>query len=285
MKGMQVLSKQHDKILYQSDDPEIGQYTVKKLSFFRRISIDTFDALAPSPFMLALMEFDVTDTRSKIREKKRSGNPVSFQSFIVKAIASAINEFKELNSIISGNKLFIFEDIDINIPLELDTDGERFPRQIIIRKADKRSVEDIFKEIEAARNRFLQLQTTGDEDKWANKMMKTLFVFPKFLRKIFIQKMVNNPLTVKKRSGTIHFTSVAGFSQTSGFVIPCMVGVGSLDFTLGSITKKTENFNNKTLFRDSLSITVMFNHKIIDGVPAARFSNRLKQIIENAEFL
>lgn len=282
---MPELHRNHNQITYKSNDPEIGQYTVKKLSFFRRISIDTFDALAPSPYMLALMEYDVTDARRKIREKKRNGNPVSFQSFIIKAIASAVDEFKELNSIISGNKLFIFEDIDINIPLELNTDGEKFPRQIIIRKADKKSAEDIFREIEAARNKFIKYRTTGDEDKWANKMMKILFLFPKFLRKVIIHRIVNKPLIVKKKSGTIHFTSVAGFSQSSGYVIPCMIGVRSIDFTLGSIQKKTASINNEILLRDILSITVMFNHKIVDGVPAARFSNHLKQIIENADFI
>ncbi|HPF02314.1 MAG TPA: 2-oxo acid dehydrogenase subunit E2 [Bacteroidales bacterium] len=282
---MPVFSRRHNQIFYKSNDPEIGQYTIKKLSFFRRISIDTFDALAPSPYMLALMEFDVTDARRKIRQKKRNGSPVSFQSFIVKAIASAVDEFKELNSIISGKRLFIFEDIDINIPLELNTDGEKFPRQIIIRKADRKSAEDIFKEIEAARSRFIQYRTTGDEDKWANNMMRILFVFPKFLRKILIREVVNKPLIVKKRSGTVHFTTVAGFSQTSGYVIPCMIGVRSLDFTLGSIQKKTAGFGNETLSRDILSITVMFNHKIVDGVPAALFSNRLKQIIENGDFI
>ena len=282
---MPVFSRRHNQIFYKSNDPEIGQYTIKKLSFFRRISIDTFDALAPSPYMLALMEFDVTDARRKIRQKKRNGSPVSFQSFIVKAIASAVDEFKELNSIISGKRLFIFEDIDINIPLELNTDGEKFPRQIIIRKADRKSAEDIFKEIEAARSRFIQYRTTGDEDKWANNMMRILFVFPKFLRKILIREVVNKPLIVKKRSGTVHFTTVAGFSQTSGYVIPCMIGVRSLDFTLGSIQKKTAGFGDETLSRDILSITVMFNHKIVDGVPAALFSNRLKQIIENGDFI
>jgi pyruvate/2-oxoglutarate dehydrogenase complex dihydrolipoamide acyltransferase (E2) component len=282
---MPVLSSRHNQVTCESRDPEIGRYTVKKQSFFRRISIDTFDALAPSPYMLALMELDVTGVRSKIRERKRDGCPISFQSFIVKAIASVVDEFKELNSVISGNRLFIFDDIDINIPLELNTDGEKFPRQIIIRKADKKSTEDIFNEIEAARNRFSELRTTGEEDRWANKMMKSLFLLPGFLRKAIIRKIVNRPLLVKKRSGTVHYTSVAGFSQTSGYVIPCMVGVRSVDFTLGSIQKKTANFNNEIQLRDILSMTVMFNHKIVDGVPAARFSNRLKQIIENPDFL
>ena len=32
--------------------------------------------------------------------------------------------------------------------------------------------------------------------------------------------------------------------------------------------------------RDSLSLTISFDHEIIDGAPAARFTQRLKELIE-----
>lgn len=272
-------------IIVKDNDPEIGKYTVQKLSFFRRISMDTFDALAPSSNMLALTELDVTIARKKIRERNVKGNRISFQAFILKAIANTVDEFKELNSVLSGNKLFIFDDIDINIPLELKTAGEKFPRQIVIRRSNEKSADEIFSEIEAARKKFSLHDTTGDEDEWAFRMMKTLFLFPRFLRTMIIRRMVNRPLIVKKRYGTIHYTSVAGHSQSPGYVIPCMAGNGSVDFTLGSIQKKPVKINNEILLRDILSMTIMFNHKIIDGAPAARFTNKLKQIVERADFL
>jgi len=33
--------------------------------------------------------------------------------------------------------------------------------------------------------------------------------------------------------------------------------------------------------RDSLSLTISFDHEIIDGAPAARFTQRLKELIES----
>ena len=122
----------------------IGKYSIQKLPYFRRIFIDSLDALAPSRNMLGLLELDVTTARKKIREARRNGGRISLQAFIIKSIAAAVNEFKELNSILSKNKLIIFEDVDINIPLELSVEGVQFPKQVVIRKANEKSVAAIF---------------------------------------------------------------------------------------------------------------------------------------------
>jgi pyruvate/2-oxoglutarate dehydrogenase complex dihydrolipoamide acyltransferase (E2) component len=37
--------------------------------------------------------------------------------------------------------------------------------------------------------------------------------------------------------------------------------------------------------RDYLSLTISIDHAIVDGAPAARFTRRLKQLIERAEGL
>jgi pyruvate/2-oxoglutarate dehydrogenase complex dihydrolipoamide acyltransferase (E2) component len=37
--------------------------------------------------------------------------------------------------------------------------------------------------------------------------------------------------------------------------------------------------------RDYLSLTVSFDHRMIDAAPAARFTERLKQLLENADAL
>ena len=116
-------------------------------------------------------------------------------------------------------------------------------------------------------------------------MMKILVFFPRILRRFFLKRMVGNPFIIKQKSGTIHFTSVAGFAKSPGYVIPCLINVCALDVTCGSIIKKPTLFNDKILLREILSLTLMFNHAIVDGAPAARFTSRLKRIFENAEVL
>ncbi|MBN2051760.1 MAG: 2-oxo acid dehydrogenase subunit E2 [Spirochaetales bacterium] len=261
----------------------LGHYTVNKLSPFRRITIDSLDVLTPVHNMLALLEVDITEAREKIRKGIREGKPLSLQAFIIKSIASAVEANKEMNSFLLKNRIYTFDDVDINIPLELNRQGEMFPGQVVIRRASEKSVEDIYREIEEAKHRFTRQAVTGTEDEWALRLMKLLFIFPAFFRKLILRKIINNPRLVKEKHGTIHFTSVAGFGQTPGFVVPCIGSFRAVDFTLGSIVKKPMKVGGDITLREVLTMTVMFNHDIVDGAPAARFTNRLRSIFEKAE--
>lgn len=247
--------------------------------------MDTFQALSPTPNILAMSEFDVTEMRRQMRKQNRKGLGLSFQGMIIKAIASAVEKFPELNSVLKGRKLYIFDDIDFNIPLELEVEGIQFPRQLIIRQANRKTAEEISREIESARTAYREQNVLGKEDRWALRFMAVLNLFPGCIRRGLLKLAVKNPLTIKKNGGTIHYTSVAGISQCSGFVIPIMTSVHSVDFTLGSITAKPVYRNGTAEEREILSITIMFNHGVIDGAPASRFVNCLKHIIEQGKQL
>lgn len=269
----------------RTKDKEIGNYRVRNLPYFRRIFVDTLEVMAPSANMLAQVELDVTDARRIVREHAREGVCLSFQAFLIKSIAAAINEFKDLNSVQWGYRQVIFEDVDFNIPLELTLDGEVYPRQIVIRKTNEKSAEDIYQEIEEAKRLFAEQSVTGSEDQWALRLMKGLFLLPAGIRKMILRRMVQNPFLVKKRHGTIHYTSVAGFGQYPISVIPCMIGTRAVDFTIAGICRKPTKVQEEMELREILSMTLMFNHALIDGAPAGRFTNRLRKIIEQAEIL
>ncbi|NVM46860.1 MAG: 2-oxo acid dehydrogenase subunit E2 [Candidatus Lokiarchaeota archaeon] len=51
-------------------------------------------------------------------------------------------------------------------------------------------------------------------------------------------------------------------------------------FSIGAITKKPSVIEDKIEIREILHTTILFDHDIIDGAPAARFSAKLKVLIE-----
>ena len=51
--------------------------------------------------------------------------------------------------------------------------------------------------------------------------------------------------------------------------------------TVGGISEKPGVVDGHIAIRDYLSLTISFDHDIIDGVPAARFTQRLKDLIES----
>jgi pyruvate/2-oxoglutarate dehydrogenase complex dihydrolipoamide acyltransferase (E2) component len=68
------------------------------------------------------------------------------------------------------------------------------------------------------------------------------------------------------------------FGDLIGWGIP--IGVQPLMFSLGAITKKPRVIEDKIQIREVLHTTILFDHDIIDGAPAARFSAKLKELIE-----
>jgi len=69
------------------------------------------------------------------------------------------------------------------------------------------------------------------------------------------------------------------FGKGTGWGIP--LASHSLVITVGGIGEKPGVVDGHIAIRDYLSLTISFNHDLIDGAPAARFATRLKDLIES----
>jgi pyruvate/2-oxoglutarate dehydrogenase complex dihydrolipoamide acyltransferase (E2) component len=83
----------------------------------------------------------------------------------------------------------------------------------------------------------------------------------------------------KKYWGTVGITAVGMFGKGAGWGIP--PATPTLMITLGGIGEKPGVVDGHIALRDYLSLTISFDHDIIDGAPAARFTQRLKDLIES----
>jgi 2-oxoacid dehydrogenase/acyltransferase catalytic subunit len=69
------------------------------------------------------------------------------------------------------------------------------------------------------------------------------------------------------------------FEKGSSWGIP--PAAPTLTITVGDIGKKPGIVDEHIANREYLSLTVSFDHDLIDGAPAARFAGRLKVLIES----
>jgi pyruvate/2-oxoglutarate dehydrogenase complex dihydrolipoamide acyltransferase (E2) component len=261
-------------------DDSIGRYEIRKMSVTRRFYVDSFDALKPGHNMLALCEFDVTDARAALRARRREGRQGSLFAFIIKAIADTLAENTEFNSTRSGNRIVRFQDVDVNLPIETDTVGEKLPRQITIRKASEKTVEQIRSEIDAAQQRHEASGVAGREDEKILRLMRTMRFIPRRLRNGILGAFAGDPFMVKKMSGTTFVSSVGSFGDFSSHMIPFLRSPRAVSFVVGNVVRKPTAVGREVHIRDVLDMTVVFNHDIVDGAPAARFLNRLRRRIE-----
>ena len=138
-------------------------------------------------------------------------------------------------------------------------------------------MEEITLEIENAKKSGNEAGTAGKDEKWALKWLQLTSILPKWLIKFMIRQSTKNPFKMKDRFGTTYVTSVGGFSDVSGSVIPYFEGQNRpLAFAIGNVVKKPGVVNSEIKIREYLSMTISFNHDLVDGAPAARFVNPVK---------
>jgi pyruvate/2-oxoglutarate dehydrogenase complex dihydrolipoamide acyltransferase (E2) component len=84
---------------------------------------------------------------------------------------------------------------------------------------------------------------------------------------------------MKKRAGTVLVTAVGMFGKGAGWGIP--LSIHTLTVTVGGIVEKPGVEDGRIGIREYLSVTISFDHDIIDGAPAARFARRLEELVES----
>ncbi len=73
-------------------------------------------------------------------------------------------------------------------------------------------------------------------------------------------------------------TAIGMFGKGAGWGIP--LPSHALWITVGGIGEKPGVVDGHIAIREYLSLTISFDHETIDGAPAARFTQRLKELIE-----
>jgi hypothetical protein len=150
--------------------------------------------------------------------------------------------------------------------------GQKQPMPYILRAANRKTVREIHREIRVA-----QVQGVT-KDLMRFQSLPTLLFKPYLW--IFTLIGRTHPRLWKKNVGTVGITAVGMFGNGAGWGIPPAPPT-TLMMTVGGIAEKPGVVDGQVAIRDYLSLTLSFNHDLIDGAPAARFTERLKELIES----
>ncbi len=223
-----------------------------------------------------LFEMDVTEARRAIRQyRARTGEGFSFMAFVVACVGRAVERHKPVQACRAwGEKIVLFDEVDVNTMFEVDVNGQKIIRPHILRAVNRKSPPEIHAEIKA-----FQDNPQGREAKFIDWFV----LLPGFLRRFFLRLLFRNPHWLKEMNGTIALTSVGMFGTGGGWGLP--VSNHTLQITLGGIAKRPALVNGQLENRQVLCVTISFDHDLVDGAPAARFAQTLKELIEGRRLL
>ena len=162
--------------------------------------------------------------------------------------------------------------------IERDVAGQKFVVPHIVRAANRKTFRELHDEIRAARRA---------EMKNVRKQFPFLFL-PAVLYRPFLWAFGwigrRCPRLWKTTVGTVEISAVGMFGTGAGWGIPPAPAT-ALIVTVGGIGEKPAVVDGHITVREYLSLTISVDHDIVDGAPAARFIQRLKELIESANGL
>jgi pyruvate/2-oxoglutarate dehydrogenase complex dihydrolipoamide acyltransferase (E2) component len=235
--------------------------------------------------MHGLFEVDVTDARRAIRAyRARTGAPLSLTAFLIACLARAVDADKAMHAYRLGRRRQVqFDDVDVGIMVEREVDGVRIPIGAVIRAANRKSLDQIQREIRAAQEgdpgdvalhtplrRLRRLLAPG---------LAAWLALPAGLRRAIWTWLLRDPYRRKRIAGTVGLTSVGTFGRGTGWGIAPMNHTTTL--VVGGIARKPGLVDGRVEAREYLCLTLTLDHDVVDGAPAARFVRRLTDLIES----
>jgi pyruvate/2-oxoglutarate dehydrogenase complex dihydrolipoamide acyltransferase (E2) component len=249
-----------------------------------RSRIATFDISsigASKHHVTALLEFDVTDSRGKLKDLRKSGLNISFNAWLIKVISVVLQKHPEASAYLySKKKLIIFNDINVSMLVEKTIGDNKVPIPMVIERADKKSPLEITREIENAKDQELSGRDVVLKKRTA-AYQNLYYHLPGFLRRAVWRMILKNPRFAYKKMGNTVVTSLGMMGRINGWFIHR--SIHPVSFGVGSVLKKPKVVDNEIKIRDILNMTVLIDHDVIDGAPMVRFLNDLTRAIENGQ--
>jgi pyruvate/2-oxoglutarate dehydrogenase complex dihydrolipoamide acyltransferase (E2) component len=271
----------------------IGAFDELPNPVWRRFGEDTVRLGKARNHVPVLLEVDVTAARAALAERRqRGGSDVSFTAWAVKCIAQAAAEQRRVHAVRRGrrDRPVAFYDVDVCLAVYRriagDESGERLPMPFIVRNVNEKPLERVSDEI-----RTVQSRPLPPDQQWLDPLadvpppwlVRLGLAAPRRLRDwLYWDRLLGDPFRVKKTMGTVTVTSVPLTSKSGGAAWGIPAGIHPLIVALGAIGRRPGIVEDRVEARDMLSLTVLFDHDVVDGVPMALYLRRITDLLEGA---
>ena len=182
---------------------------------------------------------------TKLVAMKEKESHISFTAFAVKAAAKALENHTAINSTIEGDEITTYAQINVAIAIHTE-EGLVAP---VVSKANEKPLREI------------------------NLVIDELS-----------QKAKEKRLTIEDLTGGTFTITNLGAHDVESFA-PVINPPQCAILGLGRIVYKPFALGGRVSARPSTMLTLVFDHRIVDGVPAARFLQNLKRNLEDPESL
>ncbi|WP_448003676.1 2-oxo acid dehydrogenase subunit E2 [Agromyces bauzanensis] len=218
----------------------------------------------------ALLELDVTEAAARL-EAADSG--VTWTGFVIASLARAVARHPEVNARKAGNRVLYFDRVDLGATVERQWEGRSVLDVAMIRRADVRTCAEISEMLHTTKYGPGQSQPLRGVAAWIVRL-------PGPLRRTAIRAAAMRPRVAATFGPAVAVTSIGMFSGGWGWAIP--LAPLTVIATVGAVVDRPVVHDGRIVARPMLPLTLTFDHAVIDGAPAARFTETFRALVETA---
>lgn len=232
-------------------------------------------------YVAGLLEVDVTHARRAVRAANRGGDsPVSLLAWLIRCVAESLSRHPEVHGVRSGRRRrTTFPHVNMSLLVEREVEGVRVPLPVLFTEVDRATPAQIEAQIHAARSEAIsaaQVTIGGRSRPLASRLY---YLLPGFARRGLLAMVARNPNRVYKTMGSVVVTSLGMGGRIRGWFIPR--SIHPMLIGVGAVTQKAVVQNGAIVPREILHLTIMVDHDVVDGAPAARWASDLVRIMQN----
>ncbi|NLU49817.1 MAG: 2-oxo acid dehydrogenase subunit E2 [Syntrophomonadaceae bacterium] len=179
--------------------------------------------------------------RKTLNNGVKDKDKISITDLLVKAVARALEMKPNINVTLDGDAIKVLQDINIGVAVALD-DGLIVP---VVRNANKKSLAEVSKEVRDLAKRARKNKLNPDE----------------------------------MGGGTFTITNVGAYGSVDWFT-PIINQPESAILGVGRTVDKPVVVDGQIVVRPMMGLSLSFDHRVIDGAPAAEFLAVLLGLIE-----
>lgn len=245
---------------------------VVRVSPLRRIIADTGAVAARRHAVPAWFSVDVTDVLPHLG--RRHG--VSVTAYVASVLASAVAAHPQLQAVRDlRGRLVIARQVDVNLSVEVDLDGESFPMNHVLRDAASRAPAALHREMHRVRSQPDTSATARLRDlaRWYVRL-------PGPLRRAMVGLLHRLPTLQQRLIGTVGLTSIGMHGRGNAVGLPFLVH--TLDVLVGGVEERPGIAPDGGLQpRQHLWMSLVVDHDVVDGAPVARFVASFRDLLES----
>jgi pyruvate dehydrogenase E2 component (dihydrolipoamide acetyltransferase)/2-oxoglutarate dehydrogenase E2 component (dihydrolipoamide succinyltransferase) len=195
-------------------------------------------------------EIDMSDIvrmrEGLVAREKDLGVRITYTDIIVYTLCKLLKKNPIINSSLIENQVILWEDINIGVAVAVGEGAESGLIVPVVKNADKKSIVELSLEIKTLTEKARRGKLLPDD----------------------------------VSSGTFTLTNIGAVGGGYGFGTPIINQPQSAILGTGVISDRAVVINGQIVIRPIMTISFTYDHRVIDGAPATKFVNELRQLLE-----